>query len=435
MTTQTLSTPLSFVGNGSDRPVHHDRQVLRAGDLALEQATQDAMLARARRYLHGWGIVAGFVPQVTEDHELVIGPGYGVTPSGAELWMPQSTSLADAAARVLACCGPDSPGCEELDERGAVVGPEVGTAAGWLIARPASRPAEPRSGVPEGCEHPATTLLPSRSCGGIEFAILCELPATHQPHTVACSTIDPFICAVPDGPEPPPLPWEVAASVADDLLVVARLVVDDGSLGAGLSGRRNLLPVSLIQDWLTSCVCPRLAALSPIPPIVEPVPPVDPLPPIFEPFPPIVVEPLPPVLEPLPPIVVEPFPPIVVEPLPPILEPLPPIVGPVPPILEPLPPIVGPVPPILEPLPPIVGPVPPILAPGLVLLLGQPTTTIPGVGAARATALNGIGVASEGAFLVADDTRLASTMGVSVGRVQDMKNGIADRHGLDVHWG
>ena len=60
---RTKSSVLHFARNGANRPLHQDRQVLRAGDLSLEQATQDAMLARARRYLHGWGVVAGFAPE------------------------------------------------------------------------------------------------------------------------------------------------------------------------------------------------------------------------------------------------------------------------------------------------------------------------------------------------------------------------------------
>jgi hypothetical protein len=49
MTDQRPHGALLFAGNGANRPLHQDRQVLRACDLALEQTTQDAILARVRR--------------------------------------------------------------------------------------------------------------------------------------------------------------------------------------------------------------------------------------------------------------------------------------------------------------------------------------------------------------------------------------------------
>src|SRR5712671_5006476 len=109
------STVLHFARNGANRPLHQDRQVLRAGDLSLEQATQDAMLARARRYLHGWGVVSGFLPEV-EDKALRIGPGYGVAPFGDELFLPEAVSLRDAAELAVTYCGPGAVGCAIIEE-------------------------------------------------------------------------------------------------------------------------------------------------------------------------------------------------------------------------------------------------------------------------------------------------------------------------------
>ena len=111
----TKSNILQFAGNGANRPLHQDRQVLRAGDLALEQATQDAMLARARRYLHGWGVVEGFMPTTKQDADLSVGPGYGVTPLGDELFLPEDVTLKDIVSAVLKCCGPGPLGCEVID--------------------------------------------------------------------------------------------------------------------------------------------------------------------------------------------------------------------------------------------------------------------------------------------------------------------------------
>src|SRR3954454_14094052 len=100
---QKASGPLLFAKNGTNRPLHQDRQVLRASDLTLEQATQDQMLARARRHLHGWGVVSGFVPTVAESNVLQVGPGYGLTPLGDELFLPQQVALNDVITALALC--------------------------------------------------------------------------------------------------------------------------------------------------------------------------------------------------------------------------------------------------------------------------------------------------------------------------------------------
>jgi hypothetical protein len=259
MTLQSAKEPLSFATNGVDRPIHQDRQVLRASDLTLEQTAQDAMLARARRYLHGWGIVGGLVPQVAGNGLVTIGPGYGVTPTGAELWLPQPAVLAGVAAALSACCGPGPAGCDTVGAApGAAATTTVPTTTvtGWLVARPASLDAEPRAGVPQDCAHPASTLLPSRRCGGVDFGILCDLPPAHQPGELDCERISPFVCGTPNGPAQP-LPWEAPAGVDDDFLVVARLTAVGGTLLADPSGQRQLWPVALMQEWISACLCPR----------------------------------------------------------------------------------------------------------------------------------------------------------------------------------
>jgi hypothetical protein len=275
MTDQRAHGALLFAGNGANRPLHQDRQVLRAGDLALEQATQDAMLARARRYLHGWGVVAGLVPEVTKSKLLTIGPGYGVTPLGDELFLPEPVSLPDAADAVVRCCGPGPLGCEVVDPEALAAARAAAadiTVTAWLIARPASREAAPRPGVPEGCAHPASTLLPSRRCGGVEFAILCTLPPSHVQQALDCKGLMPFVCASQREPAPP-LPWETLPGSAENFLVIARLTVADGALAALIDSRRTLWPIALIQDWIASCLCPVLERTPPTPP-TPPAPPV-----------------------------------------------------------------------------------------------------------------------------------------------------------------
>jgi hypothetical protein len=290
MATPTPSAML-FARNGANRPLHQDRQVLRAGDLALEQATQDAMLARARRHLHGWGVVDGFVPAIGQAGQLSIGPGYGVTPLGDELFLPESVTLPDAAEIAAQACGPGKLGCEIIDLAArdrATSDANATTIEAWLIARPASRDAAPRTGVPEGCAHPASTLLPSRRCGGVEFAILCTLPPSHQPKPLDCAALSPFICGVATNATPPvlthvpaptatishpPLPWEPTLAPDANFLVIARLALAGGTLSASPQGRRTLWPVALIQDWIAACLCPLLNRQpTPTPPAPDPTP-------------------------------------------------------------------------------------------------------------------------------------------------------------------
>lgn len=257
---------LVFAGNGANRPLHQDRQILRASDLALEQATQDAMLARARRYLHGWGVVAGLVPEVTDSTHLAIGPGYGVTPLGDELFLPEAASLPNAADVVVLCCGPGPAGCEVIDPEALAAARMAAadlTVTASLIARPASREAVPRPGVPQGCAHPAATLLPSRRCGGVEFAILCSLPPSHQPQKTSCEALMPFVCGGLRGTPALPLPWESALGPEANFLVIADLTVTGGVLTAAVGLRRTLWPVALIQDWIASCLCPMLGRETP----------------------------------------------------------------------------------------------------------------------------------------------------------------------------
>jgi hypothetical protein len=271
MTDQRAHGALLFARNGANRPLHQDRQVLRAGDLALEQATQDAMLARARRYLHGWGVVAGLVPEVTNSKLLTIGPGYGVTPLGDELFLPEPVSLPEAADAVVLCCGPGPLGCEVLDPEALAdaraAAAEI-TVTAWLIARPASREAAPRPGVPEDCAHPASTLLPSRRCGGVEFAILCTLPTSHERQAPDCAALMPFVCGLQSNLTPP-LPWETLPGADANFLAITRLTVTGGALTAVVGSRRTLWPIALIQDWIASCLCPALQRMPPAPPVPD----------------------------------------------------------------------------------------------------------------------------------------------------------------------
>jgi hypothetical protein len=266
MTTTEPCPDFTHTRNGVVTPLYSDRQIVRAEDLTLDRTSRDAELARLRRYLHGWGVVAGLVPFL-DGPKLALSAGYGVTPSGRELFLPDPIVIEGVLSkRVLACCGPGRPGCELVDEEagdpdGGTAADGPGTVTAWLVARPSASLSDLRAGVPADCEHPATTLMPSRSCGGVALGLLCSLAAFHAPPTTDCAAVTRLLRGVDGGP-PDPLDLPPAVLPGDDLLVLARLVVGNGALEVHLEARRRLVPTWVLQEWIVSCA-PQLEAAQP----------------------------------------------------------------------------------------------------------------------------------------------------------------------------
>jgi hypothetical protein len=399
---QKASGPLLFAQNGTNRPLHQDRQVLRASDLTLEQATQDQMLARARRYLHGWGVVSGFVPTVAESNVLQVGPGYGVTPLGDELFLPQQVALNDVITALASCCGPGPEGCDQIDptmiaqRRADAV---ALTVTGWLVARPASRDASPRAGVPQDCAHPASVLLPSRRCGGVEFALICTLPPTHQPRQPVCEDLMPFVCGFGQMGSPP-LPWEAPLPAEANFLVIARLTAALNGLTATVDARRTLWPVSLMQDWIQSCICPLLARNDTHPTVGGSTATItgsthgDTVS----------------------------RPPGVSGSVSGAATTIPASTVPVDIIIPP--PVVV-IPPIGPP-----APAPPVELPGIHAKLAGSVTKITGVGAKRSAALAGVGVTTQGDFITAPVETLATVLNLPAARITAMKRSLSTKNNL-----
>ncbi len=244
--------------NGVVSPLYFDRQIVRAEDLTLDRSSHDAELMRMRRLLHGWGIVAGLIP-VTDGKTLTVTAGYAISPSGEEVYLTKPLRVDDVIERIWKCCGPDAPGCE-LDagdkERDA-----ADTVTAWLIARPTRAELDLRPGVPAGCAHPANSLMPSRVCEGVGLNLICDLPELHLPKRVSCADLSAYVCGNPKtGFEPLPMPAPVAPE--DDFVVIARIVAGHEGVVIHLDERRALLPVSILQDWLTTCVCGLLTRAS-----------------------------------------------------------------------------------------------------------------------------------------------------------------------------
>ncbi len=246
--------------NGVKTPLYFDRQVVRASDLNLDRRSHDEELQRMRRLLHGWGIVGGLdvILNFREDF-LRVGRGYGITPTGEEVFLPEYVEASNLAERIWECCGPPPNDCTKVDDEQDSTGQVLVTYA-WLIARPTSTTDEPRPGIPEGCDHPANELLPTRRCQGVRLELICEgdVSAPHQPEALSSATLKSQVCHAQSNYLAMPQPY------GDDVsyLVLCRLirfqVNDDLQVLVDPSPRQPLLPVSVLQQYLQACVCPSL---------------------------------------------------------------------------------------------------------------------------------------------------------------------------------
>lgn len=245
--------PLAVTGNTVSTPLYFDRQILRAEDLSLDRRSRDAELERLRAMLHGWGAVAGLVPRLEGD-TVVISPGYGVLPGGAELYLPDPLAITGVLQALLGHCGTGVESCE-LPTDGLDGAAPGGPLTGWLIVRRHFGTAEPRPGVPDGCRHPANELHPTRQCHQVAVELHCTLPEAHLPRPPACAELSPYVCGDPAEPVEMPAPLKQE----EDFLVLGRLVLENEVLALSLIGRKALLPNSVLQQWLQSCICPLLA--------------------------------------------------------------------------------------------------------------------------------------------------------------------------------
>jgi hypothetical protein len=268
--------PLAVASSGVTTPLFFDRQVIQAEDLTLGEDARSAELARLRTYLMGSGVVAGLVPRL-EQHQiedpryelgyLVISPGYGILPSGAELYLPDPLRIPAPLAALRSHCGGDVQGCElpgspghdrdrpEGRDDDEDNGPrEAGTApSALLVARRRQHPARLRPGVPEGCRHPASDQRPTRMCTSVEIDLVCLGPDSTVPSVAPCDELAEVVCGhrtdvQVEMPEP--------VAEEDDYLVLGRVREVDGELELDQTGRSRLLPYRLIHDWLVACICP-----------------------------------------------------------------------------------------------------------------------------------------------------------------------------------
>jgi hypothetical protein len=69
-------------------------QLLSAGDLQAEQEYVRALYRRHLRMCHGWGVVEGLVVVGGEGvHQIVVEPGFALSPDGSEICIPHRVEL------------------------------------------------------------------------------------------------------------------------------------------------------------------------------------------------------------------------------------------------------------------------------------------------------------------------------------------------------
>ena len=260
---ETMKTGvLGEARNGIETPLYFDRQVVRASDLTLDRDSHDQELARMRRLLHGWGIVAG-LDVLLDGDKLSVGRGYGITPTGAELYLDARLDVGDLAALIWSCCGPGARDCTAIDEdeiRRLATKIEVPSASAWLVARPTRHLGEPRAGVAAGCQHPANNAqLPTRACEGVQLELLCSLAPPHILEPASCSDLSQLVCqqsgqgflTMPEAYDEP-LSYLVLARLTSHFINGGRTVALE------LVNRKTLLPLAVLQQLLQVCLCPVL---------------------------------------------------------------------------------------------------------------------------------------------------------------------------------
>lgn len=238
------------------RPLWVDRQMIAAADLTAEQDWQDAQRARLRRFALGWGVVAGF-EVIKGGDSLRIKKGYGLTPMGHEIYLPDDLSWEGIGKDLRAACHPSAENaCSDLSDQSSDI--EGGTT--WIVARLVDAASCPRPSVPEGCAHAGNHWAYTRNATGVQFEICCNL--------------DPaMLLPAPDCDEAVALLKEGAVPMPDDLdfdvLPIAAIQFgSDGIETVTVVGRRRLLPMSLLQDALACCSCHETEPVEPTDPVI-----------------------------------------------------------------------------------------------------------------------------------------------------------------------
>lgn len=239
---------LAQIKNGVKTPLYFDRQVIRAEDLTLDRTSHDRELARMRRMLHGWGVVAGFV-LTAHDNSFTVPIGYGITQTGDEVYLTEALTITDVLQHVKQCCASVKAGCEETSlkkVKASESASETEELSAWIVARAVQSKESPRAGVAQGCSHSGNNLLPSRACEIVSIELLCKLPDENSDKKTQSFSYSNALTMLPMSAEP---------SAEDNYLVLGKVSIGPKGIYVTAEGRRTVLPVSVLQDWLQSCKC------------------------------------------------------------------------------------------------------------------------------------------------------------------------------------
>lgn len=231
--------------NGVVEPLYFDRQIVRASDLNLGRESRNAELDRMRRYTLGTGIVAGLM-LIEKDGQVILTKGYGVSPSGNEVFLDTELELSelDAALKELCKQTDDACGLDANDGDGSV--------SGWLLIRPTLREIDKRPGISDDCGHPANTLRAARACHQIEVIVAKHLPDQLRVSNPDCADLTPFMC---NGRPVKNIEIANAYDPQTDLLVLGQVTLTEEGITSSAIERRRLLPMQLMQEWIMACMC------------------------------------------------------------------------------------------------------------------------------------------------------------------------------------
>src|SRR5262247_3109912 len=97
MISSQTSTCCAAEGSALERVRYYPRQLLTAYDMDQEQQYFRQKARRHNRFLHGWGVVCGLEvkasPEKGHPWQVVVCPGYAVSPQGDEIWVGEAAML------------------------------------------------------------------------------------------------------------------------------------------------------------------------------------------------------------------------------------------------------------------------------------------------------------------------------------------------------
>jgi hypothetical protein len=175
-------------GCGLERVRFFPRQLLGADDLTTEQTYFREKLRRHNRFLHGWGVVCGCAvkpaPTEAKPYQVLICPGYIVTPCGDEI-MIGCPALFDLATCMVSS---DDP-CAYSRPCPPVTSTTPLRQLIYLTVCYKECIVRPVRVAPVGCSCDDVDCDYSRIRDGYEFSCLDSLPATHTKAPYTCEDL------------------------------------------------------------------------------------------------------------------------------------------------------------------------------------------------------------------------------------------------------